>query len=529
MKKFLLVLFSVLVFSGIGFSATSSSGAVVTAPDTGLSGDNFHFNTFTHTYTAVTNVVKGVIVGEFPTGWPLDSMTMSGTADEAKKYFTWTFAGKNYFGVTVTAANEATVIFSQSVTIPAAATYAFKWYQADYDLNTYNAVALAANTTVTVSDSNNCVTWSVVPTVVIQTTDVSKIVYTGAFTGAVSGGQLIFNLDDGSGNLLGIFAKTTPSPLTWVAQAITGVKNNGICVNARAGVFSGSPTCNATQCIVPIGTAAAAETFEVIYGKPTATPDIGPQGSSYTNGLRIRFRSNAFFPAATVTPQVQPTAFYNPKGKEGFLVLVPTPTVVITVVSQEDNSQVITLYGPAGSDKKVYSSGGTLQKTGDKGSSTAYIRTEPLKVGSYAISYLMGWYDWDNDGTYRTNTVTASVNVPPLESDIKNALISGRAVSEYYTTVFSGTATHITKYAQAQYFYKVDSIGTTDTVHLARVVDGATATVNSIMVPKLALGMVGGLDNPYILPADTACRWYAAQGAPTAMYLEFLRYPLPTR
>ena len=534
MKKLVLAIVLCLVFVPV-FAATSSSGGVAVSPATALTGDNFHFNTLTYTYTATTNVVSGVIVGKIPTGWPAvaaSAITMGGTAVEAKKAMTWTFAGSNYFGCTVTSANEGTVTFAMAVTIPATAgAYVFKFSEADFDANTYNAVELPGYVTVTVSSSSNPITWlslspDIAATPNILTTDVSKIVYTGQFSAAVSGGQMILNLDRGSNH--GILASTNPSAVTWVAGALTSVRNNSIVINARAGVFGGSPTCNATQCVVAIGTAAAEETFEVIYGKPTATPDIGPQGTTYSDGLRIRFRSNAFFPASTVTPQALPTTFVNSKGNEGHLVMVPSATVVLTP-SLNGESTVLNMSGFVKSHKRLVSSGGAVLGKGDWNSTGASYLFSPQDYGAYTLTGIIGWYDELNDNLYRTNTTNAVTlyKLPDL-SDMDLAKANGFLTQEAFTASANAAADplHVTIYAATQYFVDADFYGLSAAA-FCRVVDGSLNTVSTFTIPSD--GTFGTFDSGYVIAAEDVSTWYMQSAIPIEVNGILWRCSLPTR
>jgi hypothetical protein len=110
MKRLLLTVFSVLAFAFVSFGATVGLGGVAVSPSTALTGDNFVWNTFTTTYTAVTNVVNGIVYNKYPFktwGTAVSKVVVAGNAVEIGPIMTWNNGADYFYGVTVTAANAA--------------------------------------------------------------------------------------------------------------------------------------------------------------------------------------------------------------------------------------------------------------------------------------------------------------------------------------------------------------------------------------------------------------------------------------
>ena len=536
MKKVLFLVLALLVPFGL-LAATAGNGTVTVSPETAGTGANFTFNEFTFTCTvAANNMSDGQFYFKLPTGWAtgLTMTTTGGNMSSVTGFKSWTDAGSTYHGVEAVGTVGATFNIVMSVTVTTVAeAYTFTFYTADATKNTYSASAIATNPAITVASSNNPITWltlfpALTATPVILTTEKSKLVYTGQFNQAVSGGQIIFNLDPG--NNYGILASTRPSPLTWVAQALTSDKSNAVVVNARVGVFA-SPTCNGTQCIVPILTAAAEETFEIIYGRPTATPALGPQGAYYSDGVALKFRSHAYFPAATVTPQAMPTAFYNVKGKVGHLVMVATPTVVMTPVYNGDKVE-LRLSGWSGSDKKVVSSGNTLQLMGSKNSTNSSYMFNPAPYGSYSITGILGWTDELNDNLYRTNTSNAVVQYKlPEIANVDESILNGLIQLGYVenATVKAAAPLYVTIFASDTYVYDADIFGNSAAVFYARTVgeDAANVTYTSYVLTGV-LPTAKGFSN-YIIPAEDLVEYDLITGDDNEFNLRIMTVPLPTR
>jgi len=543
MKKILVLLFSVLVFASVAFSAntTVGSGAVAVLPVTALTGDNFHFNTFTYTYTAATNVVKGIVYCKYPFntwGTAVSKITMGGNAVEAKKATEWTDGANHYFGATVTCANAGTVTFAWATTVCAqAAVQAFTWYEANFSMTPVptgsSGQTLAANCTITVSDANNPITLdtfypALAGTPFILSTEKTNMVYKGHFNAPCSGGQMIINLNPGKHSEPG--AQSLPAPLTWVAQALTSAMNNAVCISARAGVF-GTPTCNGTRCVVAIGTVNAAETFQVVYGpNATTTPGIGVQGVNYSDGIYIDFKSNAFFEAATVTPYAQPTAFVNTKGNYGQIVRVPTPTIVLTVTANIDGSYTCYGTGYNGSQKTVLF-GSQWQGQIDRNATRGTVNTPADMIyGAYTISLIDRWQDVLNDSTWITTTATASTSIMPKNFDLLSGIANGIVNKDYFVqSVAAAGPMNVTIFASAQAILKIDC-WSNSACSFSRIVNGSANTINAIFIPALATaGSFGAISSPYTIPAAAVSQWYNNTAGTVTVNGIIYRIALPTR
>jgi hypothetical protein len=540
MKRLLLAAFSVLVIAGGLFAATVGQGTIAVSPSTALTGDNFVWNTFTTTYTSVTPIVRGIVYGKYPKmvwGTAASKVVVTAGVDaNVGPIMTWDNGADYFYGVSVTAFSTGnTLNFAWSVTVPAtAAAYAFTWYEANYSKTPVPSTQeIPAKVTITVASSNNCFTWTTIypdpaTTPFVLSTDLTNIVYKCAFTKASSGGELRINLNPGQSN--GPFAQTVPNPLTWVAQALSGTKNNRICVNAQAGVFA-SPTCNGTQCIVPILTAAAGETVEIILGpNATTTPSANFAGTQYTDGVGLIVKSNALFPAESVTPQAMPTTFNNIKGNVGLIVRVPTPTIVLTVTANIDGSYTCYGTGYKGSAKTV-SFGSQWKGAIDTGSTSGYVNTSnDMLYGAYTVTLLDRWQDVLNDGTYITTTATTTLSIVPKNFDLLSGIANGIVNKDYFVqSVAAAGPMNVTIFASAQAILKIDC-WSNSACSFSRVVNGSANTINAIFIPALATaGSFGAISSPYTIPAAAVSQWYNNTAGTVTVNGIIYRIALPTR
>jgi len=522
MKKVLFFVFVLLVPFGI-FAATSGNGTVTCNVSENLTGGYIPSQQFTVTIKT-NNMVSGAVALKWPRTWtPLATanISLSGTATEAEYVRKEYWLGDTYYIVTATANVDQTIIFDfKGVTCGATAgSQTFTWLTADSKKGIYDMAAISSQPSVYLWSANKAVAVGTVgPSPVALTSDTNPFVAEVVWSvSPVYGGQLRWRLVQGTPGY-----QSTPNPLTMTSSTEKG-RNNASWLVCTPGVY-GTPVCENNECYANIAAAATVGIGNktlIYFGHPTPAVSVTPwHGSNYAKNMRIDIMANACRSAATETPVAYPTAAVN----GNFTFLNPTPTVVLTR-TYADNKIAF----------KTNDAGLTDAKTQYLFGSSAKAYTGAFNMttlGAYDVSGIVTFRDVDNDGEMRTNTTnTITEYVLPKNTDLELALLRGDAVSEYYTTVFDGTAGRITSYATAQYVYKIDAIGTTDTVHLARVVDGDTATKNSLLVPRLALGLNGKLDNSYVLPKETFETWYAAQGAPTTttMYLNIFRYPLPTR
>lgn len=410
MKNFLVVLLVMFLSVPLFAAGEKGEGTCALTPATCIAFDRE--GEFTWVYTAATtNMSGGIVKITIPTGFPAPvTYTPSSASGLAKIAATTngTIGTVSVNGqvvtIPITTLNIASIITLKytAVTPPAGTDQVFTVSVVSATDQTITTQAIASLPTLTRYNNNNQIVAAMaVPTAAVLTTNSTMMNGSFTFVRQFKGGQIVIHKPVGTPGVgptpnIADFSSNTYSPGYFV-------------VAAGSNILSGSPTVTANKVIIPIATAAAGAAVSFTWGYSQAGGASNYSGGSYVGNAKMNIRANCIGTvAATVTP------ITTASNSIVFTVAVATPTVNITPVVLNDQSVQIKTFGVKMSDKRVTGAGLDLRPDYNNASNVDIVNG--IVPGTYTLTYINGWYDNLNDGTYRTNTATASVTVNPTYS-----------------------------------------------------------------------------------------------------------------
>lgn len=476
MKKILFAICFMLLVSAV-FGATTGNGTCTLGSVEGLTGQD---KDLAFTYTVATNnMVAGNIKIKVPAGFPaptVDRIAVTGSGTEKSAEKVW-YDGTNwYIGVTVSATTSQTVIITwQHVTMSATAgSYEFTTYSKDAGYNSSLATAIGDSPDMKLWNAYNPVTMMTIePTVVLPVSALDNLRYQFKWTvSPIAGAEIKWSLAKGTPGY-----QNTPNPVTMVANGTD--KTNAVRFISTPSQYT-TPACDSNGCSVFVLAAATIvidQVVEIRIGQPTGTPVAGVVGSNYAKNMQVDIYVDAGKAVLTQTPVAMPT--YGGQ----FLVQVATPTCVMTVTGNSNKKASVIFNSINSNAKPIINIAGTPVVYLPNGVNNGVINTG---VGSYALTLVQGFYDYSNDGAYRTVTSNATTiyslgNFKGADSiaQINAAGFLNKEYSGAFTMAAAGQ--RVTNYAQDMLMFPMTICGTLTGIYSLNFgTDPARATADNV-------------------------------------------------